>query len=82
MARLEGLGPRVKTDIRFPEIASAVLDDMSRWLGVPKNAMIILGTLKFLAELLPVLPLRRRRAAVEKIEKDFGTVIEAIKRGL
>lgn len=57
-----------------------MIDEASRFLGVPRNAFITLGALRFLIDLAPLLPTRRREMVVNWLEVEFAKMIEAIRK--
>lgn len=76
------MGPRVKTDMRIPRRSWDLIDEVARFLGVPRNAFITVAALKFLIELTPLLPTRRRESVINRLEDEFAKMITAIRKTL
>ncbi len=70
---------RVKVDVRLPKTLAKQMEVMCKALGVPKNALVVLGVGLLLVELAPLLSAKKREVLVERVSKLFQRLLKQLK---
>lgn len=78
----EGIGKRVKIDLRLPRSLIEQVETVCYALGIPKNAFFALGVAGLTAELAPLLPGPKRGRLVQDLERIVLNTLEAAKKAL
>lgn len=68
---------RVKTDLRISGRTNEVVEELSRKIGIPKNAFYTMAACSFAARLLPLVQGARKRDQMRLIvEKTFQKILD------